>query len=67
MSACTSFGKFAYILTFVSFRNINIIDNMIKMMERYTDHLEELVAERTQQLEVEKAKTNELLYRMLPK
>ena len=40
---------------------------MIKMMEKYTDHLEDLVAERTNQLEEEKAKTDELLYRMLPK
>ena len=37
------------------------------MMEKYTDHLEDLVAERTHQLEEEKAKTDELLYRMLPK
>uniref|UniRef100_A0A7M5X0L3 Guanylate cyclase n=1 Tax=Clytia hemisphaerica TaxID=252671 RepID=A0A7M5X0L3_9CNID len=48
-------------------KNINIVDNMIKMMEKYTDHLEELVAERTKQLEDEKAKTDELLYRMLPR
>ena len=40
---------------------------MIKMMEKYTDHLEELVADRTKQLEDEKAKTDELLYRMLPR
>lgn len=48
-------------------RNINIVDNMIKMMEMYTNHLEDLVAERTFQLEEEKAKTDELLYRMLPR
>lgn len=48
-------------------KNINIVDNMIKMMEKYTDHLEEIVAERTKQLEEEKAKTDELLYRMLPR
>ncbi|XP_065654311.1 atrial natriuretic peptide receptor 1 isoform X3 [Hydra vulgaris] len=48
-------------------KNINIVDNMIKMMEKYTDHLEELVADRTKQLEDEKAKTDELLYRMLPR
>lgn len=40
---------------------------MINMMEKYTDHLEELVADRTKQLEEEKAKTDELLYRMLPR
>lgn len=48
-------------------KNINIVDNMINMMEKYTDHLEELVADRTKQLEEEKAKTDELLYRMLPR
>ena len=45
----------------------NIVDNMIHMMEKYTDHLEDLVMDRTKQLEEEKAKTDELLYRMLPK
>ena len=43
------------------------MDNMIAMMEKYTDHLEETVLERTQQLEEEKLKTDALLYRMLPK
>lgn len=48
-------------------KNINIVDNMIHMMEKYTDHLEDLVMDRTKQLEEEKAKTDELLYRMLPR
>ena len=43
------------------------MDNMLQMMEKYTDQLEELVEKRTQQLEIEKAKTEELLYKMLPK
>ena len=43
------------------------MDNMLQMMEKYTDQLEELVEERTHQLENEKAKTEELLYKMLPK
>jgi len=51
----------------VFFRNANIVDNMIRMMESYTDQLEHLVDERTTQLAEEKAKTDELLYKMLPK
>ena len=42
------------------------MDNMISMMEKYTDHLEDIVHQRTQQLEEEKLKTDALLYRMLP-
>ena len=37
------------------------------MMEKYANHLEDLVNERTKQLEDEKKKTDSLLYRMLPK
>ena len=48
------------------FRTTNIMDNMVKMMERYSSRLEELVAERTSQLEEEKRKTDILLYRLLP-
>ena len=48
-------------------REFNIMDTMIKMMEKYTDHLEDIVAERTSELAAEKAKTDELLYRMLPR
>jgi len=42
------------------------MDNMLKMMEKYAGSLEELVQERTQQLEDEKRKTDVLLYSMLP-
>ena len=49
------------------FRNTDIVDSMLQMMEKYTDQLEELVDQRTRQLEIEKAKTEELLYKMLPK
>ena len=39
---------------------------MVKMMEKYANNLEELVAEKTIQLTEEKKKTDLLLYRMLP-
>lgn len=42
------------------------MDNMLKMMEKYAANLEELVNERTQELEVEKKKSDLILCSMLP-
>lgn len=42
------------------------METMFKMLEKYSTDLEELVAERTIQLEEEKKKTDQLLFRMLP-
>ena len=45
----------------------NIMDQMIEMLEKYSNNLEDLVYERTQQLFQEKDKVEALLNRMLPK
>ncbi|XP_064635782.1 guanylate cyclase 32E-like [Lineus longissimus] len=45
----------------------NIFDNMMDMMEKYQTNLEKLVEERTEELVVEKKRTEALLHRMLPK
>lgn len=47
-------------------KNLNIMDNMLSKMEKYTENLEKVVANRTEQLLEEKKKTDALLYRMLP-
>jgi len=48
-------------------RRSNIFDNMLAIMEKYTNTLESLVDERTTQLAEEKKKTEALLLRMLPR
>ena len=50
----------------LSCRKMNIVDTMFRMLEKYSTDLEELVRDRTTQLEDEKKKTDTLLYRMLP-
>ena len=39
----------------------------MSMMTKYADNMEDLVAKRTRQLEVEQKKTDDLLCRMLPR
>ena len=39
---------------------------MMKMLEEYSNHLEDIVKARTAELEVEKKKSQELLARMMP-
>ncbi|KAM6949143.1 atrial natriuretic peptide receptor 1 [Aplochiton taeniatus] len=46
---------------------VSPVDMMMNLMEKYSKHLELLVAERTQDLMHEKQKTDRLLYSMLPK
>ena len=45
----------------------NLTDNLIEILEKYSNNLEELVYERTQQLYEEKENVEKLLNRMLPK
>lgn len=47
-------------------RKTNIIDSMLRMLEQYSSNLEDLIRERTEELEVEKQKTDKLLTQMLP-
>ena len=42
-------------------KKINIVDNMMKMLEEYSNNLEGIVRARTAELEVEKQKSQELL------
>jgi len=53
-------------MSFMSCRNVNIMDNMLQMMEKYANNLEELVEEKTQQYMEEKKKADMLLYSMMP-
>ncbi|XP_067892700.1 atrial natriuretic peptide receptor 2-like isoform X1 [Heterodontus francisci] len=46
---------------------VSPVDMMMNLMEKYSKHLEVIVAERTQDLLQEKQKTDCLLYSMLPK
>ena len=43
------------------------MDNIVEMMEKYTNHLEDIVQQRTVELQSEKQRTENLLLRMIPK
>lgn len=44
----------------------NIMDQIMELMEKYANNLEDVVSERTRLLCEEKKKTEDLLHRMLP-
>ncbi|VDM33373.1 unnamed protein product [Hydatigera taeniaeformis] len=44
----------------------NIVDHMLKIMEKYSSNLESQVNQRTEELQVEKQKTETLIAKMLP-
>ncbi|KAM4546060.1 retinal guanylyl cyclase 1 [Odontesthes bonariensis] len=48
-------------------KKTNIIDSMLRMLEQYSSNLEDLIRERTEELEVERQKTDKLLSQMLPR
>lgn len=43
------------------------MDDLLRRMEQYANNLESLVEEKTEQLSMEKRKTEELLYQVLPR
>ncbi|XP_060922256.1 retinal guanylyl cyclase 2-like [Limanda limanda] len=48
-------------------KRANIIDSMLRMLEQYSSNLEDLIRERTDELEVERSKTEKLIGQLLPK
>lgn len=54
------------VLKYLIVRSMNIIDVILKRLEKYASNLEDLVQQRTQELMYEKQKSDKLLYRMLP-
>ncbi|NP_001124165.1 guanylate cyclase D precursor [Mus musculus] len=57
---------------YTQFKSINqgkktsVVDSMLRMLEKYSESLEDLVQERTEELELERRKTERLLSQMLP-
>ncbi|XP_040587736.1 guanylate cyclase D [Mesocricetus auratus] len=57
---------------YTQFKSINqgkktsVADSMLRMLEKYSQSLEDLVQERTEELELERQKTERLLSQMLP-
>lgn len=47
-------------------KKVNLVDLMLKMIDQYTNNLEDLIREKTIKLEEEKKKSDELLSQMLP-
>lgn len=48
------------------YKNMSLVDNMAKHLEKHTQHLEDTVAERAKELEGDRSKMNSLLCELLP-
>lgn len=48
-------------------RSIDVIENIIRMLEQHTEHLEEIMADRINDVQKEKKKVTVLLNSILPK
>uniref|UniRef100_A0A671N552 Guanylate cyclase n=1 Tax=Sinocyclocheilus anshuiensis TaxID=1608454 RepID=A0A671N552_9TELE len=62
-----TFEQVKKILDKMNPHKVSPVDMMMNLMEKYSKHLETIVAERTQDLLQEKQTTDRLLYSMLPK
>lgn len=47
-------------------KKTSVADAMLRMLERYSQNLEDLIQEQTEELEVERQRTERLLSQMLP-
>ncbi|XP_055972407.1 guanylate cyclase D-like [Sorex fumeus] len=47
-------------------KKTSVADSMLRMLEKYSQNLEDLIQERTEELELERQKTERLLSQMLP-
>jgi len=55
-----------YFCVIISCRNLNIVDAIMKKLDRSTNDLEQIIEERTRELEDERKKSEMLLYSMMP-
>lgn len=62
-------SQFYYLIFLAFFRGFceNLMDDLLNRMEHYANNLESLVEEKTRQLSLEKQRTEELLYQILPR
>lgn len=69
MLTCRGELGFAFHFQFKSInrgKKTSVADSMLRMLEKYSQNLEDLIQERTEELELERQKTERLLSQMLP-